>query len=373
MASGANAESSLRDDLAAGLKDIEERQALETPAAPEGEQAEAPQAEPDAEASETQSDRGDGRDAHGRFVPKPKEGEAAEPEAGSTAKAAPKTEDQQETEQPDAEQSQTVADTAPKSWRADEAKAWATVPPEAKAAILRREAEAARLAGANDSERMFGREMADIFRPHIAEIQQTGASPQLALKALLANHNDLRSNDPNVKLGTARRLLAQYGVDVQQLAQPDPNAPSDPFVVQLQNEIAQLKARLGPQGQPQQQQEYAPLPPSVEEHNIMTEIEAFRADPAHPHFDAVHQVMGKLLETGAAPDLESAYHAAVAMTPALRSTATPPVPAANPAQKTAAARRAAASVTGSPGQTGNPAPMSLRDELMENGRKVGLI
>jgi hypothetical protein len=215
--------------------------------------------------------------------------------------------------------------------------------------------------------------MADIFRPHIAEIQQTGASPQLALKALLANHNDLRSNDPNVKLGTARRLLAQYGVDVQQLAQPDPNAPSDPFVVQLQNEIAQLKARLGPQGQPQQQQEYAPLPPSVEEHNIMTEIEAFRADPAHPHFDAVHQVMGKLLETGAAPDLESAYHAAVAMTPALRSTATPPVPAANPAQKTAAARRAAASVTGSPGQTGNPAPMSLRDELMENGRKVGLI
>jgi hypothetical protein len=103
----------------------------------------------------------------------------------------------------------------------------------------------------------------------------------------------------------------------------------------------------------------------------MAEIEAFRADPAHPHFDAVHAHMGQLLETGAAPDLESAYHAAVAMNPALRSTAASAEPQRTQEDKTAAARRASASVTGSPGQSGSPRPMSLRDELAEGLRSAG--
>lgn len=358
----AEAETSLRDDLAAGLKAIEER---ESAPAPEEEGAKAPEAEANAEPTEVQSDRGDGRDAHGRFVSKSgsPEGEAAKPDAG-TKEVAPLPDAQQPAENPATPAAET--DQPPKSWRADEAQAWKDLPATAKSAILRREAEAARLAGANDAERMFGREMADIFRPHLQEIQQSGANPQLALKALLANHNDLRN--PEKRVATARNLLMQYGIDPAQLAQPDPNAPSDPFVAQLQNEIAQLKARLG---QPQAQQ-FAPLPPSQDESNIMAEIEAFRADPAHPHFDAVHAHMGKLLETGAAPDLESAYQAAVAMTPALRSTVPPPTaPAANLKKDTAAARSASASVSGSPGQSGSPRPMSLRDELAEGLRSAG--
>jgi hypothetical protein len=222
-----------------------------------------------------------------------------------------------------------------------------------------------RLAGANDSERMFGREMAELFRPHIAEIQAAGANPQIALKILLDNHNALRSNDPNVKVAKARELLSQYGIDPSLVAQPDPNA-LPPHVASLQAKIAQLEQRLAnPQGQ-----QFAPLPPSQDENNIMAEIEAFRADPAHPHFDAVTTHMGQLLETGAAPDLESAYHAAVAMNPALRSTVLQPQRTIQE-DKTAAARRASASVTGSPGQQGSPRPMSLRDELAEGLRSAG--
>jgi hypothetical protein len=186
----------------------------------------------------------------------------------------------------------------------------------------------------------------------------------MALKVLLANHNDLRSNDPARKFGTARRLLAEYGIDLQQLAQvqvPDQN------ITALHTKIAQLEQRLA---NPQQSQ-FSPLPPSTEENTIMAEIEAFRADPAHPHFEAVHQRMGQLLETGAATDLESAYHAAVAMDPALRSTVAVQAPQRTQEEKTAAARRASASVTGSPGPAGNPTPLSLRDELRENLRSAG--
>jgi hypothetical protein len=361
MADGgkSEAENSLRDDLAAGLKAIEERESAEAASVPNDEGAQSAQAEADAEASETQADRGDGRDAHGRFVSKKEEMADAEPLAEARTPAQTETADKKPTE------TQETEDQPPKSWRADEAQAWKDLPQTAKSAILRREAEAARLAGANDAERMFGREMADLWRPHIAEIQAQGATPQLALKALLANHAELRN--PQTKMVTARRLLMEYGIDPAQLAQPDPNAPSDPFVLQLQNEIAQLKTRLG---QPQGQQ-FAPLPPSVDENNVMAEIEAFRADPAHPHFDAVHAHMGQLLETGAAPDLESAYHAAVAMNPALRSTAASAEPQRTQEDKTAAARRASASVTGSPGQSGSPRPMSLRDELAEGLRSAG--
>jgi hypothetical protein len=369
MALGANGEEerSLRDDLAAELKAIEEREASQATAAPKDEEAAASEAEAKVEPTETKADRGDGRDAHGRFAKK--DGvedqnrtaptDELRPEAPALAQGEPT---------PAAASPQQTEDAPPKSWRSDEAQAWKDLPATAKSAILRREAEAARLAGANDGERMFGREMAEIFRPHVQEIQAAGASPQQALKILLDNHNALRSNDMNVKVAKARELMASYGIDPSLVAQPDPNAPSDPFVYRLQQEIAQLKSRLGPQGQPAQ---FAPLPPSPEEYNVQSEIEAFRSDPAHPHFDAVHQRMGQLLEAGAAPDLESAYHAAVAMDPALRSTVAVQAPQRTQEEKTAAARRASASVTGSPGIPGNPKPMSLRDELREQMRSAG--
>jgi hypothetical protein len=361
MALGENGEErSLGDDLRAAMKEIEEREASEATAAPEKEEAPAPEAEAKEEVTEPKADRGDGRDAQGRFLPKPKEGEETKAETQPSAEANQTEESQSEPQKTPASQE----DQPPQSWRADEAQAWKDVPAAAKAAIIRREADVAKIAGQNDNERMFGREMADIFRPFVPEIQAAGANPQTALKVLLDNHNALRSNDPNVKLGKARLLLAQYGIDPAQLAQPDPNSPP-PHVIQLQNEIEQLKARLAnPQGQ-----QFAPLPPSAEESNIAAEIEAFRANPAHPHFDAVGPVMGRLLETEAAPDLESAYQMAVAADPVLRSTAT--APQRTQEEKTAAARKAASSVTGSPGNPGNPTPLTMRDELAEGLRSAG--
>ena len=81
--------------------------------------------------------------------------------------------------------------------------------------------------------------------------------------------------------------------------------------------------------------------------------------------------MAGLIESGAAPDLESAYQMAVLARPALRST--PPAAPARETQrseKVAAARRAAVSVQGSPGTAGTPRPATLRDELRENLRRA---
>jgi hypothetical protein len=369
MALGENAETSLRDDLAKGLEEITAREAA---AQPDEEHAPAPEAQPNAEAAKPETDRGDGRDAHGRFVKKEGEsGQTADEAQATSSKSAEVQSAENAQDKGSPETPATAApegDQPPKSWRADEAAVWSKLDPVAKAAILRREADAAKIAGQNDNERMFGREMADIFRPYVPEIQAAGATPQLAVKILLDNHNALRSNDPNVKLSKARELLVSYGIDPSQLI--DPNAPQDPHIRALQNEIIQLRSQVN---RPAANQQYAPLPPSAEESNIAAEIERFRADPAHPHFEAVHVRMGQLIEAGAASDLETAYNMAVAADPALRSTVAAQAPAANLQKDTAAARRASASVTGSPGPAGNPTPMSLRDELAENARKLGFL
>lgn len=374
MALGENAEGverSLRDDLAAGLKEITEREAADSaPASGGADPHDVPDAaaQPvaDTQSADPKTDRGDGRDAHGKFVAKPKEDSTDGAQPSREASDPSKSLESQASELP-ASPPESEADAPPKSWRADEAQAWKDLPATAKAAILRRETEAAKLAGANDGERMFGREFAEIVRPHMPTIQQFGVTPQQAVKALLDSDQALRAGTPEQKLAHARRLCADYGIDVTQLALPDPNAPSDPHVASLQAKIAQLEQRLTT---PQSQQ-FSPLPQSQEEATIASEIAAFRADPAHPHFDVVGPIMGKLLETEAAPDLESAYQAAVAMDPALRSTAATLAPQRTQEDKTAAARRASASVTGSPGRTGDPAPVTLRDELREQMRSAG--
>jgi len=366
MALGANAEEgerSLRDDLAASLKEIEEREAAS--ATPDDDGAEGAQVQADEQSTETEADRGDGRDAHGRFV---KKGEEAADTDQQSSEAKP--DDAQQATSPDGKDEgqaqQPSEDQPPKSWRADEAAVWKDLPASAKATILRREQEAARLAGANDQERMFGREVAEVFRPHMEVINSFGVTPQHALRGLLDNDRILRFGSPEEKLAKARQLVTDYGIDLNQLAQFAAQ-PVDPQVAELQREIDAMRAQIAPT----QSNNFSPLPPSAEEATILSEIEAFRSDPAHPHFDAVHGTMGRLLEAGAASDLESAYHAAVAMDPALRSTVAYQAPQRPQEDKTAAARRAAASVTASPGATGRATPATLRDELREGLRSAG--
>lgn len=340
---GGEAETSLRDDLASALSDIQARETApaDTP--------------PAASAEDTSPARGDGRDDKGRFA-----GKSAEAAAPAAEVDAPK---------PEAAPADNT-DVPPSSWRSTAAAKWADLPAEVKAEAHRREREIATLTGRQDSERLFGKEIADIFRPFAEDIHKANATPQLALQTLLNNHKALRSQNPQERVAKARELLMDYGIDPRALAQPDPNMPQDPHVINLMREIDHLKGRLN---QPQQQQ-YAPLPAAENDANVQPDIDAFRSDPAHPHFDQVSGHMAALIESGAASDLESAYQMAVLANPALRSTLlAPPAPDAQRSQeKVAAARQAGVSVQGSPGTTAPAKPATLRDELRENLRQFGI-
>jgi hypothetical protein len=354
------AETSLRDDLASALTEVKAR---EEGAGDDGDHDSTTVADAAAAGGDTKPAREDGRNDRGQFAGKPKEGEASAAPAPADGAA------------PAAPADQAAADGPPKSLRQDEAAEWANTPPKVREAFLRREREIATTIGRQDGERLFGKEMADIFRPHAEEITTAGATPQLALKTLLGNHNSLRSGTPQERVATARRLLFEYGIDPSIVARPDPNMPQDPHVQHLMRQVQTLTQQLHGRTAQGDQQQYAPLPAPVTDDNVAPDIEAFRTDPAHPHFDQVVGHMAQLIEAGAAPDLEAAYQMAVSAQPALRSTAPAPEPAPAPApapqrsKEVAAARQADVSVTGSPGSAGEPKPVTLRDELRQELRR----
>jgi hypothetical protein len=340
-----SAETSLRDDLKSALDEIKKR---EEGAAETGDAGAEPATSP------VSRDAQDGRPPK-RETLTVATSRAAEPGTAEPAADAP-----------------AATEPAPKSWRQDEAADWAELSPKARAAVLRREREIATLVGRQDNERQFGREIADIFRPYAEDMARSNATPQLALATLLDNHRALRSGNPQERIDRARKLLFDYGIDPRALAEPDPRFPQDPHVLQLMRQVETMGAQLAAtRGAGQGEQAFAPLPEDQSSANVLSDIEAFRSDPAHPHFDHVAGHMAGLIESGAAPDLESAYQMAVLARPALRST--PPAALALETQrseKVAAARRAAVSVQGSPGTAGTPRPATLRDELRENLRRA---
>ncbi len=88
---------------------------------------------------------------------------------------------------------------------------------------------------------------------------------------------------------------------------------------------------------------------------IVSQIDAFQNDPANLYFENVRDDMAVLLHNGKASDLKEAYDMACWMRPDIRPfLQTVQAPAVPVQEKVAQAKRAAVSVTGSPGQSRIP-------------------
>lgn len=281
------------------------------------------------------------RDATGKFVKSAVEApELAAPELISDAG--------QKTEQP-AQQSNAAT---PPSFLSAEAKAeWAKTPTAVQAAFLKRDADA------NEGGRQWSEQKQTIDRtlaPLHELSQQNGIDWKDGLQRLLTVESSLRNP------ATASQMVAQlaqaYGVDLRALVngtqQPQRAAPQfDP------NVIPSLVNR--------QVQE------ALETRDINTTISGFAAakDQAgqllHPHFEKVKPMMGFMLTSGQAEDIEDAYQKAIWTDPALR----PQVQPQSQGQQVAKARKAAVSVKGAPGMrpqtTNGSAGKSLDDVVRE--------
>lgn len=257
---------------------------------------------------------------------------------------------------------------APDGWSAPAKAKFVGLDPEVQAEIVRRENDMHRKFTSQDEDRTFGKKIKEIAQPYEAIMRAEGASVEDSFRTLMNMAYVIRTAPPETKrkllLDTARAYNVDLGTPLQQATAPSAPALTPADVSRLtQAEVQQHQSR-------------------EEQRRIASDIEAFKAKPGHEHFDSLQPVISGLLMSGkfdGHPDpLQGAYEAAMRADPELGSALI--VQKVREAEEeriakaktaTDAAKRAAVSVTGSPGgvkPNGSAAPdnQSLRDNIRAN-------
>lgn len=251
---------------------------------------------------------------------------------------------------------------APNAWSAAAKAAWANADPVLKSEIAKREADVHKEFTRQDGERNLGRQFKQVIDPYIALINADGGNPVKGFQNYLETARILRTGDPQTKAQLVRQMCQQFNIQLEQVQ----NAPT----IDIRQQQAYTRAQ-------QLEQENQRLQAQIQEAPLQSQIDAFAADPAHEHYEAVKPVMAAFLSSGQANTLQEAYDQAIWARPDIRSTliarettATQEKRVAEAKAKADAARRAGGSITGSPGrgtatdpQAGN---RTLREELVAN-------
>lgn len=239
-----------------------------------------------------------------------------------------------------AEPAKQLAIRAPASWSPAAKVTFDKLPPEVQQAVAKREQEIDHGLRRKSEEVKRYEPLEQLIAPRRAEWAAQGLDEATAIKTLLAAQ-DLLQQDPRKGL---EFLARSYGVNIASLsAQPQgqpyqaqPARDSHPEIAALKQQLQVLQSQV-------QTAQTAP---------IVSQIDAFQNDPANLYFENVRDDMAVLLHNGKAADLKEAYDMACWMRPDIRPfLQTAQAPAVTTQGKATQARRAAVSVTGSPGQT----------------------
>ena len=198
----------------------------------------------------------------------------------------------------------------PSSWKKDYEKDWETLDPRLAGYIHQREQEFAKGVSTYKTEWERAKPILEALAPFQEQFQKYGIQPDHFVRSLGAAHQTLALGTPQQKLQVFAKLAQDYGVplqallprtmpDGQQVPQMDPR-----IAMLLQQAIAPVRQELQQFKTEQQKQQEA---------QMSREIEAFKAESSHEHFDILKDTMAKLLESGVATDLESAYNMAIRM------------------------------------------------------------
>jgi len=339
-------------------------EATDTPAAPVTEAA------PPVATTPTSSPEPEVRDSLGRFVPKVKtDGDKGKAEVQPAPGSAP-TQGAQPAPVVGAGVEQ--VEKAPASWTVTAKQHWATLPPEVRQEVQRRELETTQVLHQSKQAREFANRFMQTISPYQHAIQaETGGDPIAAVRGLMDVATKLRFGTPQEKAATVAQIVNSYAVDIATLdgalAGVMPQQPQgfDPNVVQ--QAVQQQLAPLFQQAQARRAQMEQQMTGQVQ-----TELQKFASDPAHEFFDDVRDLMADVIEInekrGVQVSLDEAYNHAIRLHPEVakivdaRSKVTSVQSLNSAAQR---AKAAAVSVKGSaPVGSPDPAePTSVRDAI----------
>ena len=236
---------------------------------------------------------------------------------------------------------------APSRFSADAKAAWKDAPEAVRGEINRAISEL------ESGLRMKDEQLAPL-KPFFDMAQQHGVTVHGALGNYIRMEQALAKDLP-----TGMKLLAQnFGMTLEdflaavggQAASAAPESEKDREILALNQKISQLQQQIGGVQETFQTQQH---------NTIMGQVEQFAAQ--NPRFDELSGEIVKLLQTGYASDLKTAYEIADRLNPAPQ-----PEPPATPAPKPQ--QRQALSVTGAPNAGSNPGnrqPSASRTEALQ--------
>lgn len=250
----------------------------------------------------------------------------------------------------------------------------AKLPPAVITALNAREEQVHQQMTQATEERKMGSEFSKVVAPYVAQIRSEGATPISAVAELFNMAYFLRN--PTITPAAKGKFLwdtaKQFGADMRLGQQQMVQQPFNPQLHAVTQQVATLQNQIKQQ---QDQQKAA------EQDAVNSQIATFKADTAHPHFDAVALDMAAMLGAGRAQSLQEAYDKACYANPEIRSIvlaadqkAAEEKRVADQKAKADAARKAGSSVRGGPGvgatKNGKVVQKTLRDEIAANMRAL---
>lgn len=249
-----------------------------------------------------------------------------------------------------------VTDAAPAAWKPGAKSKWATVDPEVRQEVQRREREVTKVLTDTASARQIAARITEIVTPYQARFKSMNINPLEAVNNLLQADYQLSNGTKHQRAQLVARLIKDYDVDIASLdevlsGQVTPTAQAESqFRELLQKELAPVQQRL--QTYEQREQEAQRLA----EEAFNRELAALSTNKKDfPHFEQVREAMADLIEIsarrGVPLELKTAYNRAVAADPEISAQMESARQAAQLKQAALQAQRAKAassSVNGAP-------------------------
>jgi hypothetical protein len=244
-----------------------------------------------------------------------------------------------------------------------------------QAEVVRREAEVGRTLQESARARDALQHVQGVLAPFAANIQASGSDAITAIGNFFRVDNTLRHGSLGDKAQLVADIIKNYGVDLQALdsvlagqqVAPD---PSDAMARRLRAEMQQqlqpvMQYFNGIQGRRQEAMQ------AIQE-NAGGEVESFAQDASHEFFEDVREDMADIIDLhtqrGQRITLQDAYDRATMLNPQVREIVSRRAEAEKvnaQAQAAQRARRAAASISGSPAPAGSPGPAAGNSRLAD--------
>jgi hypothetical protein len=142
----------------------------------------------------------------------------------------------------------------------------------------------------------------------------------------------LTLSSPATKVELAKTLLSDYGISLESLGVPaQEGAPAGPSI--LEQEVQALRQQLHQVGETTAMMQRRHM--EQVHSQVRGDVDAFAADPANLYFNELTGDMERLIRSGAAADLPTAYEMAIWQNPAVRAKEIARLSAQQSAQQTA--------------------------------------